>query len=166
MTGAPSELPELPEDLAGWSTAGAVLYPVRGHRTEGLSLERLEQLAAEGWLTKSVRYCDDEDEVWDVEQDPEDGTWWCEGGQVPHERVMISFLTTKKVAATVEARTLRLARSLTDLQEDVDAALKLAVGLGSSESALRLRLCRMILSRSEPLSNDAAACAFEEALSE
>lgn len=127
---------QLPEDLAPmvipYEGPGVVIYPNKGARKDSLSSERLDELTAEGWVTKSIRYISDADGSIDVEQDPETGDWYemLYGEKVPEDRICVNYLSTEKAHSSGDALRAMLDRAMGQARESLQHALKLAQELG------------------------------------
>ncbi len=122
---------------------GVTLYQ---RHLQDIPPERLSQLVDQEWLTKRVVAFDRSgDEELEIEQDPDDGTWWDDNGQQVHAgRLQIHYLTTPKTATACD-RDPQLARS-----RITNEILRLSVELGNlqgesihaglTNEALRLEL--------------------------
>ena len=130
---------KLPEDLAPFvlefAGPGISVYAKRGYRKVGLAEARLDELVTDGWLTKSSRYFDSDDEEHDVEQD-EEGSWWCEGESVRYEDICFSYLTTEKTHDSDQAMRAQLERYITRAQASCANACELAKKVIRTSSTL------------------------------
>jgi hypothetical protein len=142
----------LPKELAPIATRyrgpGCVIYPKRLDPPS--TQERMDELVAEGWLSKVVRaYYDDDTEYDFVEQDPETEQWYGDGDPIPESAVVVSYLTTEKTHDMKEAKIAillnRMGRATGDLGEMLESAKALeAEGLDVA-FALRVELAKLAL---------------------